>query len=196
MYQRMTDALCDSTYQIAMMLDPRVRTKDIMNYNKELAVKALRDAFIDFPSTLAKFRGAQAVSLRHGENQTDEVVVESAPKRAKLTLQLNEENAPAAETQSELDLYLREGGILLHGCPLLWWRERKDRYPVLFEMARVYLAVPASSAPSERVFSAAKLVLNDKRKQLLEGRLARLIFMKRNMVLYNELKSNNTKKSK
>ena len=53
-YQRMTDALCDSTYQIAMMLDPRVRTKDIMNYNKELAVKALRDAFIDFPSTLAK----------------------------------------------------------------------------------------------------------------------------------------------
>ena len=195
-YQRMTDALCDSTYQIAMMLDPRVRTKDIMNYNKELAVKALRDAFIDFPSTLAKFRGAQAVSLRHGENQTDEVVVESAPKRAKLTLQLNEENAPAAETQSELDLYLREGGIPLHGCPLLWWRERKDRYPVLFEMARVYLAVPASSAPSERVFSAAKLVLNDKRKQLLEGRLARLIFMKRNMVLYNELKSNNTKKSK
>ena len=188
--------LAQHAQQIAMMLDPRVRTKDIMNYNKELAVKALRDAFIDFPSTLAKFRGAQAVSLRHGENQTDEVVVESAPKRAKLTLQLNEENAPAAETQSELDLYLREGGIPLHGCPLLWWRERKDRYPVLFEMARVYLAVPASSAPSERVFSAAKLVLNDKRKQLLEGRLARLIFMKRNMVLYNELKSNNTKKSK
>ena len=135
------------------------------------------------------------MSLRHGENQTDEVVVESAPKRAKLTLQLNEENAPAAETQSELDLYLRK--VVFHCMAVLCYGGGTEgSVSCLFEMARVYLAVPASSAPSERVFSAAKLVLNDKRKQLLEGRLARLIFMKRNMVLYNELKSNNTKKSK
>ena len=55
---------------------------------------------------------------------------------------------------------------------------------MLFEMARVYLAVPVSSAPSERVFSAAKLVLTDKRKQLLESRVARSVFMTRNMKLY------------
>jgi hypothetical protein len=95
---------------------------------------------------------------------------------------------------SELDLYLAEAGISLKECPLAWWRERKDRYPVLFEMARVYLAVPASSAPSERVFSAAKLVLTDKRKQLLESRVARQVFMTRNMAAYRELLKNNTNK--
>ena len=78
-------------------------------------------------------------------------------------------------------------------CPLKWWRERRGRFPVLYEMARVYLAIPASSAPSERVFSTAGLVLTDKRKHLMESRVARLMFMKRNMAMYTALTTTNTR---
>ena len=55
-------------------------------------------------------------------------------------------------------------------------------------MARKYLAVPASSAASERVFSAGPLVVKDNRSRLDPVRVGRLIFMKKNRRLYKELK--------
>jgi hypothetical protein len=42
-------------------------------------------------------------------------------------------------------------------------------------------------APSERVFSVASLVLTDRRRRLDDSRVARLMFLKRNMALYQEL---------
>jgi hypothetical protein len=43
--------------------------------------------------------------------------------------------------------------------PLLkFWALRGDEFPILKMLARHYLAIPASSAPSERVFSLVKLV--------------------------------------
>ena len=38
---------------------------------------------------------------------------------------------------------------------LEWWGENEKRYPNLSPLARKYLAIPATSAPSERAFSAA-----------------------------------------
>ena len=181
---------------IAMMLDPRVRSVVIPNYDEKNAENALRAAFLNFPATLADFRGPSA-ALRHGGSEPEDVKAPE-PKRPKL-LQMAGKRATAAVTASELDLYLKEEGIdpladEEDQCPLRWWRERQLRFPVLYEMARVYLAVPASSAPSERVFSVGGLVLTDKRRQLLESRVAKLMFMKRNMALYTALTENNTKK--
>ena len=185
----MNAALIDPPSQIAMLLDPRVRTKSIMNYPKALAVKPLSDAFLAFPTTLFTYRGAQAAPLRHSDGASDVIeIAESEPKRVKCSLRLPEESTSPAVAVSELDAFFAEPGIALDACPMEWWRQRKTRFPVLFEMAYVYLAVPASSAPSERVFSAAKLVLTDKRKQLLESRVARQVFMTRNMKVYNELR--------
>jgi hypothetical protein len=116
----------------------------------------------------------------------EERVEPPPPKRHKSVLDL-EEDIVAARPTSELDEFSREEGIAMNKCPLEWWAARASRYPVLAEMARVYLAVPASSAPSERVFSVAKLVLSDKRRRLDVDRVARLMFMKRNMALYQEL---------
>lgn len=44
-----------------------------------------------------------------------------------------------------------------------WWRKYEATFPVLARLARRYLAIPASSAPSERVFSKYSL-LWEKRK--------------------------------
>ena len=47
--------------------------------------------------------------------------------------------------------------------PLPWWRENTSRFPLLSELAHVYLAIPATSAPSERVWSRASRILTCKR---------------------------------
>ena len=100
-----------------------------------------------------------------------------------------QDDCAVQSSMSELDSFAKEGGIPLDQCPLQWWAKRATIYPVLSHIARVYLAVPASSAPSERVFSTASLVLSDRRRKLEESRVARLMFLKQNMKLYESISS-------
>lgn len=40
--------------------------------------------------------------------------------------------------------------------PIQWWQLNRPQYPILSQMAGDYLAVPASSVPSEQILSLAK----------------------------------------
>jgi hypothetical protein len=42
---------------------------------------------------------------------------------------------------------------------LAWWKNNSDKYARLSVLVRRYLAVPSTSVPSERIFSAAVLVV-------------------------------------
>ena len=48
-----------------------------------------------------------------------------------------------------------------------WWRQNESKFPVLARIAKRYLAIPASSAEPERVWSAAKLICSGLRGSLL-----------------------------
>ncbi len=50
--------------------------------------------------------------------------------------------------------------------PIKWWNDMKIEYPTLFRMAMDYLAIPSSSASSERAFSQAHLVITETRTSL------------------------------
>ena len=43
--------------------------------------------------------------------------------------------------------------------PLKWWKENQNKYPTAAGVAKEYLATPATSAPSERVWSRSARVL-------------------------------------
>ncbi len=51
--------------------------------------------------------------------------------------------------------------------PLDWWSRSSYRYPRLARLAMQYLAIPATSVPSERAFSTAGYIVNEKRSCLL-----------------------------
>jgi hypothetical protein len=69
---------------------------------------------------------------------------------------------------------------------LKWWKNNKEKYPKLYLLSRRYLCIPATSVPSERVFSAAGEILSKKRSRLTPDHLDMLIFLFNN---YDYLKN-------
>lgn len=79
--------------------------------------------------------------------------------------------------EGEIKLYKRELQIEPTADPLAWWRTRASVYPLLAVVARKWLAVPASSAASERLFSKAGLTVTDKRTRLGTEMVGTLVFL-------------------
>jgi hypothetical protein len=50
--------------------------------------------------------------------------------------------------------------------PLNWWKINETAYPQIAKMARDYLAIPATSVPSEQCFSISKNLITDNRNHL------------------------------
>lgn len=59
--------------------------------------------------------------------------------------------------------------------------KRVNDFPQTSELARRYLAIPATSAQSERLFSATGRIVNKLRTRLLPERVESLVFLYKNM---------------
>ncbi len=70
----------------------------------------------------------------------------------------------------EIDMYKKDTSIPLTSCPLKWWKEHAQMYPLLSSLSKAYLTIPAISVPSERVFSTAGDIVNAQRSQLGSSR--------------------------
>lgn len=76
-----------------------------------------------------------------------------------------------------------------YGCnPLEWWKNNAANYPYLAILARVYLAVMATSVSSESTFSEAGFVIDKRRSRLLPKTAAKLIFLHRNRAYLTRFK--------
>lgn len=60
--------------------------------------------------------------------------------------------------------------------PLEWWRHNKTKFPVMAKIARKYLAIPATSVASERMFSFAGGVCTDRRNRLSDDTVSDIVF--------------------
>lgn len=67
--------------------------------------------------------------------------------------------------------------------PLEWWRKQMTSYPYIARLARRYLCVPATSCPSERVFSTAQNIVSNKRNSLKPAKVNQLCFLAANLEL-------------
>ena len=50
--------------------------------------------------------------------------------------------------------------------PFSWWATNKNQYPILHQIAMIYLSILATSVPSERLFSDAKNLITPQRTRL------------------------------
>ncbi len=81
----------------------------------------------------------------------------------------------------EIDMYKKDTSIPLTSCPLKWWKEHAQMYPLLSSLSKAYLTIPATSVPSERVFSTAGDIVNAQRSQLLSQNVDMLFFLQKNL---------------
>ena len=77
----------------------------------------------------------------------------------------------------DLKRYLSCPMLNLNSDPLVWWKETGAiNFPNLFRTAKKYLIIPATSVPSERVFSLAGQIITEKRNRL-DPEIANMLIM-------------------
>ncbi|XP_037962432.1 E3 SUMO-protein ligase ZBED1 [Plutella xylostella] len=65
--------------------------------------------------------------------------------------------------------------------PMEYWRDHERTFPELYKMAKKYLCIPATSVPSERLFSKAGYVLSERRNRLSSDKMNEIIFLNHNI---------------
>ena len=71
-----------------------------------------------------------------------------------------------SKCKEELRFYQSRERLDEQKDPLLWWKRNQGCFPVLAVVARQVLAIPATSASAERLFSLAGHVLSKTRNSL------------------------------
>ena len=80
-----------------------------------------------------------------------------------------------------LDVRTRQSdGNYVYYDPLTWWKKNQIVYPILARLAMVYLAVQATSAPSERIFSLASRIISSRRTSLDPDLAGKMLFVSEN----------------
>jgi hypothetical protein len=88
-----------------------------------------------------------------------------------------------ASVRAEVQRYLQEPQLGLDADPLHWWRQNQQLFPSVAHVARKYLNLPASSAASERVFSAGKLIMSRGRQRMSPRTLIETVWLRQNRKL-------------
>lgn len=83
-----------------------------------------------------------------------------------------------ASVASEVSRYFAEAIEPRDTDPLAFWKSRQRTYPGLAAMARCFFAIPATSTPSERVFSKAKAIIGPQRSRLAPQSIEMLLCLK------------------
>ena len=169
----MTDNLAERYVQLALMflevstyLNPRFKLPSFLNdEEKQPLLEFIEAEVID--NTLFTVKKESEDMKEEADPQTDLPKKKLRGERQLLHLIGNVCNKPfttGADTvqraRAEMRRYMDEDPCEIN--PLIWWKRNEARYPTLSKMARKYLALPATSTPSECAFSIAGFIVNKK----------------------------------
>ena len=89
----------------------------------------------------------------------------------------------SSSVAKEVAVYLQKHYLQRSENPFAWWHGNVNRFPHLALVACHYLAIPATSTPSERVFFVAGMVVDKRRCALSGDMINALVFLHKNSSL-------------
>ena len=145
-----------------------------------------------FNQNIAVRNGVRALPIDEDPwGEVEEAVPPPGPLQVNLnevrrivTTELDEYKATLRIDMREIFENGEKGGYI---NPLAWWKGHRETFPILSQIARKILCIPATSAPSERVFSVAGLTISKLRSRLDSENASCLIFLKDNWDLSEEM---------
>ena len=85
------------------------------------------------------------------------------------------------KAEEEMKQYREEQSLDIDEHVLQWWKRNEGRFPAIAKVARKVLCIPATSTPSERLFSTAGHIISTKRASLLTENASMLCFLAENL---------------
>ena len=82
---------------------------------------------------------------------------------------------------NEISKYEKESPIWRQNDPLEWWRRNGETMKELRKLAKKFLTIPATSTPSERLFSKAGELINQRRSMLSDKNINMTLFLNKNI---------------
>lgn len=157
-----------SARQRASFLDPRYKD---LQYEETDARQAIRNDVRDMLNNMAP--------------PVDEIGAGgSRPQATALDILFNAQ-PPVSDLSHQFDAYLAEPQLGHNLDALKWWKDHETKFPLVAQLAKKYMCIPASSACSERVFSTAGNLITAKRSCLLPENVSMLVFLYQNKTYYD-----------
>ncbi|CAB5371059.1 unnamed protein product [Rhizophagus irregularis] len=142
------------SYLISTILDPRLK----LQYYKdnEWGDELINDIQQKF---LSMYNKSYAVSIQSDQTET--------PNKEKSVMSHVFKRHRVESSADEYQIYLSLPQLDGNEDPLEWWKNNEQQFPSLTKIARDFLSIPATSVPSEQVFSSGKNLITDKRNRLV-----------------------------
>lgn len=181
-----SDPLLEKIIKRSTLLDPRYKGE----FMEEEDLQTVKRDIIEELVELAPSNETAAAAVPRETNAPHD----PEPPRKKLALsemlakakkvagtRAGQATTPEDKARCELENYLSIPVLEFEENPLSWWRECTKIYPLLSQLARKYLCIPATSSPCERVFSKAGGIVTPKRALLKPEKVNMLTFLATNL---------------
>ena len=169
--------------QISSFIDPRFKLKYLDDDEAENAITQVCSDSVEILSQSTESSSSQSSAASATTN-----LQQPAKKRRTLGSLLKSDDtndnatplSPEQKAFNEIEKYKAEEPLDPDDDPLKWWKEHSKKYPILSRVCKKYLAIPATSSPSERLFSRAGNITTPLRNSLKPAKVDMLTFLATN----------------
>ncbi|XP_073728840.1 E3 SUMO-protein ligase ZBED1-like [Misgurnus anguillicaudatus] len=157
---------------VSMLLDPRFKKVAFgIDANAENAIRALTSEASQHNAESQP----EATTSQHIQQTGASCVWSDFDSKVKQQINTN------VDTITEVKLYLSQPNISRMSSALDFWKEQGQKFPNLQTLTKKYLAIMATSVPSERVFSKSGELISKRRSCLKSSQVKRMMFLHYNM---------------
>uniref|UniRef100_A0A1X7VB91 HAT C-terminal dimerisation domain-containing protein n=1 Tax=Amphimedon queenslandica TaxID=400682 RepID=A0A1X7VB91_AMPQE len=178
---RFSDTELSRHYVLATILDPRYKHRCFLTVSKATAAsEMLTEECLNY-ANCSKVSSEPSLPKRPQVNDMDNSLLSTV-----VTMMASDEESTLSQEESQVDTfgtsYLKEPNLPLYtpnnerNNPLQYWKDNEKSKNILIVLARKYLSAPAGSVASERLFSTAALIADDRRNRLLPEKVEMLLF--------------------